>query len=107
MTYPFRLLTMYFCVALLRRVFWPRALLPQRSTAPFLRPTGDFASPPPWGWSRGDLTTPRTCGLRPRPRFLPALPIDSFSCSALPTSPTVARQVLCTILISPLGRRRV
>src|SRR2546423_12070097 len=23
-------------------------------------PTGDFASPPPWGWSRGDITTPRT-----------------------------------------------
>src|SRR5579862_2375397 len=98
---------MYLLVLLFLRVLVPRALLPQRSTGPFLRPTGDFASPPPWGWSRGDFTTPRTWGLRPRPRFLPALPIASFSCSALPTSPTVARQVLCTIRISPLGSRSV
>src|SRR5579862_4539906 len=98
---------MYLLVLLFLRVLVPRALLPHRSTGPFLRPTGDFASPPPWGWSRGDFTTPRTCILLPRPLALPALPSASFSCSALPTSPTVARHVLCTIRISPLGRRRV
>ena len=36
---------------------------------------------------------PRTCGRMPRHRRRPALPNDTFSCSTLPTWPTVARQV--------------
>ena len=55
-----RRLTMNLSVRLLLRVRRPSALLPHRSTGPFLRPTGDLASPPPCGWSRGLLTTPRT-----------------------------------------------
>src|SRR5258708_15102052 len=42
------------------RVFKPIAGLPHGVWA--IPPTGDFASPPPCGWSRGDMTTPRTWG---------------------------------------------
>ncbi|CEO98484.1 hypothetical protein PBRA_006598, partial [Plasmodiophora brassicae] len=49
-------------------------------------------SPPPIGWSTGFMATPRTCGRRPIHRERPAFPILTNLCSALPTTPTVARQ---------------
>src|SRR5947207_2282357 len=36
-------------------------------------PVGDLPSPPPWGWSRGFITTPRTSGRWPMWRARPAL----------------------------------
>ena len=53
------------------------------------------------------MATPRVCGRTPFQRLRPALPILTSSCSALPTSPTVARQSMGTRRISVLGRRRV
>src|SRR5207247_6320522 len=54
------------------RVLRPMAGLPHGVCA--WPPTGDFASPPPCGWSRGDITTPRTAGRQPMRRLWPALP---------------------------------
>src|SRR5438477_12485243 len=64
------------------RVLRPMAGLPHGVCA--MPPTGDFASPPPCGWSRGDITTPRTVGRQPMCRLCPAPPILRFSCSTLP-----------------------
>src|ERR687888_591932 len=64
------------------RVFRPIAGLPHGVCA--MPPTGDFASPPPCGWSRGDMTTPRTAGRQPIRRLCPAPPILRFSWSTLP-----------------------
>src|SRR5690349_3842923 len=75
---------------LFERVFAPMAGLPHGLAGPFLRPIGLCASPPPCGWSLGVMAIPRTCGRIPAQRDLPALPHDSFSCSALPTTPIVA-----------------
>src|SRR5699024_2806224 len=69
-------------------------------TTPEVRP-----SPPPCGWSIGFITTPRTDGRLPFQRMRPALPQLMFDCSALPTSPTVARQRASTLRISPEGIR--
>ena len=55
-------------------------------------PVGDLPSPPPCGWSRGFMTTPRTSGRWPMCRARPALPRFWFSWSRLPTWPTVAMQ---------------
>src|SRR5207245_7786759 len=71
------------------------------------RPPELLPSPPPSGWSTGFIATPRTRGLRPSQRVLPAFPIDSSSCSALPTSPMVARHSPRTIRISVERSRRV
>src|SRR5947208_9690350 len=71
------------------------------------RPPDDLPSPPPSGWSTGFIATPRTRGLRPSQRDFPALPIVSSSCSALPTSPMVARHSPRTIRISVDRRRSV
>src|SRR5918992_2603375 len=71
------------------------------------RPPDDFPSPPPSGWSTGFMATPRTLGRFPSHRLLPALPTESSSCSAFPTSPTVARQRPCTRRISEERSRRV
>src|SRR4030043_1868747 len=49
-----------------------------------------FPSPPPSGWSMGFIATPRTTGLQPNHRFLPAFPMVTFSCSRLLTWPMVA-----------------
>src|SRR5437764_577184 len=68
-------------------------------------PTGDFASPPPCGWSRGDITTPRTIGRRPMWRMWPAPPTLRFSWSMLPSCPTVARQWTWMMRIVPDGSR--
>src|SRR5437868_1127003 len=87
------------CVRLLRRVLNPLLCTPHGDTggcAAAVRP-----SPPPCGWSIGFIATPRTVGRTPRQRLRPALPIDSRLCSALPTSPMVARQSMCTLRISP------
>src|SRR5207245_600074 len=87
----------------LLRVLRPIAGLPHGVCA--WPPTGDFASPPPCGWSRGDITTPRTAGRQPMRRLWPAPPTFWFSCSTLPSWPTVARQRTCTTRMPPDGRR--
>ena len=51
------------------------------------------------------MATPRTVGRLPFQRSRPALPQLMFDCSALPTSPTVARQRRSTLRISPEGMR--
>src|SRR5919109_1199855 len=71
------------------------------------RPPELLPSPPPSGWSTGFIATPRTLGRLPNQRLLPAFPTDSSSCSALPTSPMVARQRPCTSRISVERSRRV
>src|SRR6478735_5435293 len=71
------------------------------------RPPEVFPSPPPCGWSTGFMATPRTVGRLPFHRIRPALPQLMLDCSALPTSPTVARQRASTSRISPEGIRRV
>src|SRR5438445_5010044 len=76
------------------RVLRPMAGLPHGVCA--WPPTGDLASPPPCGWSRGDITTPRTAGRQPMRLLWPALPTFWFSCSTLPSWPMVARQRTCT-----------
>src|SRR2546421_4215070 len=100
-----RLRTMNLVVDLFRRVLKPSAGLPVGVAGPFLRPTGDLPSPPPWGWSRGFITTPRTCGFLPSQRDLPALPHDSFSWSTLPTWPIVALHSMSTRRTSLDGSR--
>src|SRR5215471_1635028 len=70
------------------------------------RPPEVLPSPPPIGWSIGFIATPRTLGLRPFHRLRPALPSLMLPCSALLTSPTVARQAASTKRISPDGMRR-
>src|SRR5919107_2165809 len=69
------------------------------------RPPEVLPSPPPCGWSTGFMATPRTVGRLPFHRMRPALPQLMFDCSALPTSPTVARQRTSTLRISPDGMR--
>src|SRR5947208_16625296 len=86
-------------VRLFLRVLYPLVSTPQGLTG--CCPAAVFPSPPPWGWSIGFIATPRTVGRTPRQRLRPALPIDSRLCSALPTSPMVARQSICTLRISP------
>src|ERR687889_2305385 len=71
------------------------------------RPPEVLPSPPPCGWSTGFMATPRTVGRLPFQRMRPALPQLMLDCSALPTSPTVARQRTSTNRISPDGMRRV
>src|SRR3712207_7227671 len=61
------------------------------------RPPEVLPSPPPCGWSTGFMATPRTVGRLPFQRMRPALPQLMFDCSALPTSPTVARQRTSTL----------
>src|SRR5579862_4410439 len=90
-------------VALLARVFLPLVGLPHGVTG--WRPPEDLPSPPPCGWSIGFMATPRTDGRLPFHRIRPALPQLMFDCSALPTSPTVARQRASTLRISPDGIR--
>src|SRR6185295_17901464 len=69
------------------------------------RPPEVLPSPPPCGWSTGFIATPRTVGRLPFHRMRPALPQLMLLCSALPTSPTVARQRTSTLRISPDGMR--
>src|SRR2546421_7446869 len=89
--------------------FLCRVFLPSTLPHGFVggRPPDDLPSPPPRGWSTGFIATPRTLGLRPSQRLFPALPIDSSSCSALPTSPIVARHSPRTIRISVERSRSV
>src|SRR6478609_9381088 len=102
------------------RLFLPRRRLISRSLGLFarrVRPSGWphgltgwrppelLPSPPPSGWSTGFMATPRTVGRLPFHRLRPALPSLMLPCSALPTSPTVARQVTSTRRISPDGIR--
>src|SRR5215218_932790 len=70
-------------------------------------PSGEAPSPPPCGWSTGFMAVPRVCGRTPMWRLRPALPTVTFWWSALPTTPTVARQSARTMRISPEGRRSV
>src|SRR6266498_5915091 len=98
-----RLLTMNCEVRLLLRVLAPLVGLPHGVTG--WRPPDVLPSPPPWGWSTGFMTTPRTVGRLPFQRIRPALPQLMLDCSALPTSPTVARHRTSTLRISPDGIR--
>src|SRR5262245_62821540 len=70
-------------LSLRRRVLRPLVIFPHGEHG--CRPPDDFPSPPPIGWSTGFIATPRTDGLRPIQRLRPALPIDTFSWSRLPT----------------------
>src|SRR5260221_5381204 len=78
--------------------------LPQGLTG--CRPPEVLPSPPPIGGSIGFIATPRTLGRRPFQRLRPALPSLKLPCSALLTSPMVARQAASTSRISPDGIRR-
>src|ERR1700727_2917129 len=69
------------------------------------RPPEVLPSPPPSGWSIGFIATPRTVGRRPFHRLRAALPSLMLPCSAVPTSPPVARQLTSTRRISPEGMR--
>src|SRR6267143_194590 len=51
------------------------------------------------------MTTPRTAGRQPMRRLCPAPPIFWFSCSTLPSCPTVARHRTWTTRMPPDGRR--
>src|SRR5207344_2215260 len=64
------------------------------------RPPELLPSPPPSGWSTGFITTPRLWGRLPSQRLRPALPIDAFSWSRLPTWPIVARHSMLMSRIS-------
>src|SRR3984893_6608333 len=68
------------------------------------RPPPVRPSPPPMGWLTGFIDVPRLCDLRPRHRFLPALPRLTFLCSALPIAPIVARHSELMRRTSPDGR---
>src|SRR6266566_8696050 len=96
-------------MSFVERFFLCRVFLP--STLPHGlvggRPPELLPSPPPSGWSTGFMATPRTRGLRPSQRDFPALPMESSSCSALPTSPIVARHSPRTMRISVERSRRV
>src|ERR671922_2350255 len=94
---------MYLLLAFLGERVRP-SFLPQGDTG--CRPPEVRPSPPPCGWSTGFITTPRTLGRLPFQRIRPALPQLMLDCSALPTSPTVARQRTSTSRISPEGMRR-
>src|SRR6266508_4469 len=72
-----------------RRVLYPLVGLPHGVIGWLPLP---LPSPPPMGWSTGFITVPRTVGLKPFQRTRPALPMDTFSWSRLPTWPIVARQ---------------
>ena len=52
--------TMFCPLVLLRRVRWPIAGWPHGLLGGM--PVGDLPSPPPCGWSRGFMATPRTSG---------------------------------------------
>src|SRR5689334_17583606 len=92
-------LTMNLSVRLLFRVLYPRVGWPHGVTG--CRPPEVFPSPPPCGWSTGFIETPRLCGRRPSQRLRPALPRDTFSCSTLPTCPTVPMHSTWTRRTSP------
>src|SRR6185503_8619326 len=85
----------------LLRVLTP-SLLPHLSTT--LRPP---RVRPPCGWSTGFMTSPRTFGRQPSQRVVPALPRDTSSCSALPTSPIVPRHKPWIMRISVEAMRTV
>src|SRR5205085_1150550 len=90
-------------VRLLLRVLYPRVGWPHGVTG--WRPPEVLPSPPPCGWSTGFMATRRTVGRLPFQRMRPALPQLMLDCSALPTSPTVARQRMSTLRTSPDGSR--
>src|SRR3977135_4018349 len=96
-----RLLTMNCAVRLLLRVFAPLVGLPHGVTG--CRPPDVLPSPPPCGWSTGFMETPRLCGFLPSQRLRPALPMEMFSWSELPTCPIVAMQSTRTLRVSPEG----
>src|SRR5215470_9919895 len=85
------------------RVRRPSAGLPHGVLG--LPPGPVLPSPPPCGWSAGFIVDPRTVGRLPSHRVRPALPPDSFSCSRLPTWPSVAVQRTWTRRSSPDGMR--
>src|SRR5215471_17192962 len=95
-----RPLTMNLSVRLFLRVLRPLVFWPQGDTGCGL-PWPDLPSPPPWGWSTGFMTTPRTVGRMPFQRLAPALPYWRRLCSSLEVSPIVARQSMWILRTSP------
>src|SRR5262249_10210180 len=100
-----RLETMNFVVALLRRVFLPLVGKPHGVTG--CRPPEVRPSPPPCGWAIGFIATPRVCGRQPIQRVRPAVPIEMVMWSGFDTAPTVAMQRPCTRRCSAELRRRI
>src|SRR5438128_8743027 len=96
-----RLLTMNCAVRLLLRVLAPLVGLPHGVTG--CRPPEVLPSPPPCGWSTGFMETPRLCGRLPSQRERPALPMETFLWSMLPTWPMVAAHSEYTLRTSPEG----
>src|ERR1700704_6025508 len=96
-----RLLMMKPWVRLLLRVLAPLVGLPQGVTG--CRPPDVLPSPPPCGWSTGFMETPRLWGRLPSQRVRPALPMETFLCSMLPSWPTVAMHPTASLRISPEG----
>src|SRR3989344_2533658 len=82
------------------RVLCPPVTLPHLVFG-FLVPRGCLPSPPPYGWSTGFMTVPRTVGLMPKWRERPALPIVIKLCSAFETCPSEAKPSHETLRISP------
>ena len=78
----------------LRRVLTPMKTLPHGVLRFFL-------ALPPSGWSQGFVASARVVGRMLRCREIPALPKTRLACSALLTTPTVARQPLDTYRCSP------
>src|SRR3984885_16320443 len=93
--------TIHLLVRLLLRVLKPRVGWPHGVTG--CRPPDVLPSPPPCGWSTGFIETPRFEGLIPFQRLRPALPIETFSWSVLPTWPMVAMHSTRTLRVSPEG----
>src|SRR3979409_868928 len=88
-------------VDLLLRVLYPLVGRPHGDTGG--RAAAVFPSPPPRGAAAGLLGAPRTCGRCPIQRLRPALPIETFSWSMLPTWPIVAKHSMKILRISLLG----
>src|SRR5664280_387521 len=96
-----RRVTINTSVRLLLRVLYPRVGWPHGVTG--CRPPEVLPSPPPCGWSTGFIVTPRLAGLIPFQRLRPALPMETFSWSVLPTWPIVAMHSTSTLRVSPEG----
>lgn len=76
-SFPFRVRRIHLLVFFfLLRVLYPRAGSPQGVFGAFI-PIGACHSPPPCGWSTGFIDFPRTVGLFPIQRLLPAFPITT------------------------------
>lgn len=58
---------------------------------------------PPWGWSTGFFAIPRTTGLKPQLRTIPALGILKSKLLILETTPKEAKQSPFNHILQPEG----